>query len=136
MKALTVKQPWAWAIIHGAKDVENRSRPTKYRGQLYIHAGVAEAKEARDWPAMRAAFKHHGIVPDDPMIGMPRGQVIGTVDLIDCHAWNTCTDRDGHLFCSAWSMVGGYHWVLANPQPVTPFPAKGMLGIWNLDALA
>ena len=25
MKALTVQQPWAWAIVHGGKDVENRT---------------------------------------------------------------------------------------------------------------
>jgi hypothetical protein len=24
MKAITVKQPWAWAIIHGGKDIENK----------------------------------------------------------------------------------------------------------------
>ena len=131
MKALTVKQPWAWAIIHGAKDVENRSRPTKYRGQLYIHAGVAEAKGARAWPAIRAAFTHHGIVPDDPMIGMPRGQVIGTVDVIDCHEALDCFRLD-RGYCSEWAMEGHYHWVLANPRPLaTPFPMQGKLGIWN-----
>lgn len=26
MRILTVRQPWAWAIIHGGKDVENRTR--------------------------------------------------------------------------------------------------------------
>ena len=24
--ALSVRQPWAWAIIHGGKDVENRTK--------------------------------------------------------------------------------------------------------------
>jgi hypothetical protein len=38
MKALTVKQPWAWAIVMGYKDVENRSRRTNHRGPLLIHA--------------------------------------------------------------------------------------------------
>jgi hypothetical protein len=37
MRALTVRQPWAWAIFHG-KPVENRSWATKYRGDLLIHA--------------------------------------------------------------------------------------------------
>jgi hypothetical protein len=26
MRALTVRQPWAWAIVHGGKDIENRTR--------------------------------------------------------------------------------------------------------------
>jgi hypothetical protein len=37
--ALSVRQPWAWAIVSGYKDVENRSWPTNYRGTLFIHAG-------------------------------------------------------------------------------------------------
>ncbi|ASN20682.1 ASCH domain-containing protein [Arthrobacter sp. YN] len=135
MKALTVKQPWADAIIRFGKDVENRSRPTNYRGPLFIHAGVAESKEARDWPAMRVAFKHHGIVPDDPMIGMPRGQVIGTVDVIDCHYWEDCANLCDETVCSEWAMTKHYHWVLANPQPLAlPFPMTGKLGIWNMEA--
>ena len=41
VRVLTVRQPWAWAIIQGGKDVENRSGPTKHRGPLLIHAGSA-----------------------------------------------------------------------------------------------
>lgn len=39
VKALTIRQPWAWATIYGGKDVENRRRRTAYRGPLLIHAG-------------------------------------------------------------------------------------------------
>lgn len=39
MKALTVQQPWAWAIFHG-KDIENRTQLWSYRGPLAIHAGA------------------------------------------------------------------------------------------------
>ena len=37
--ALSVRQPWAWAIVNGFKDVENRSWATAYRGPLLLHAG-------------------------------------------------------------------------------------------------
>lgn len=37
-KALSLRQPWAWAVVHGYKDVENRSWSTKHRGPLLIHA--------------------------------------------------------------------------------------------------
>ncbi len=40
MKALSVRQPFAWAIVHGGKDVENRSWATSYRGPVLIHAGM------------------------------------------------------------------------------------------------
>ena len=42
LRVLTVRQPWAWAIIHGGKDVENRVRSLgPYRGPVAIHAGLA-----------------------------------------------------------------------------------------------
>ena len=38
MKAITVRQPWAWLLIQGTKDIENRDWPTNVRGQVAIHA--------------------------------------------------------------------------------------------------
>lgn len=38
MKALSIRQPWAWLIAHGYKDIENRVWPTDYRGKFLIHA--------------------------------------------------------------------------------------------------
>ena len=41
MKAITIKQPWASLIVHGIKNIENRtwSCPKKYLGQrVLIHS--------------------------------------------------------------------------------------------------
>lgn len=38
LKALSVRQPWAWCIFHAGKDVENRSFHYKYRGPCFIHS--------------------------------------------------------------------------------------------------
>lgn len=38
MKAISIRQPWAWLIVNGHKDIENRSWDTNYRGQVLIHA--------------------------------------------------------------------------------------------------
>lgn len=35
---LPVRQPWAWLIIHGGKDVENGNWTTRVRGRVLIHA--------------------------------------------------------------------------------------------------
>lgn len=40
MKTLAVRQPWAWAIARGHKNVENRGWVTPHRGPLAIHAGL------------------------------------------------------------------------------------------------
>ena len=37
MKALSVRAPWWWAILHG-KPVENRDWQTNYRGEVLLHA--------------------------------------------------------------------------------------------------
>ena len=42
MKALTIMQPWASLIACGAKTIETRSWPTKYRGPIAIHAGMKD----------------------------------------------------------------------------------------------
>lgn len=129
-KVLTVRQPWAHAIIHAGKDVENRSRPTSHRGRLYIHAGKGYAPEALRFPAMATVDLDLDPTGDTQRGTDLRGMVIGTVDVIDCHQSGDC--HEDNETCSEWAMFGFYHWVLANPQPVTPFPAKGQLGIWRL----
>lgn len=139
-KALTVKQPWAWAIIQGLKDVENRSRPTKHRGPLYIHAGKGWADEgakALDTLRTPMGFQEFPFqdVWEDPARATA-GMIIGTVDVIDCHHADECSaKRFSGRFCSAWAMTGHYHWVLANARPLAcPFPETGKLGIWRLGA--
>lgn len=39
MLALSIRQPWAWLIINGGKDIENRDWPTKFRSRILVHAG-------------------------------------------------------------------------------------------------
>jgi hypothetical protein len=49
-KAITIRQPWAHAVIQGWKPIENRSWPTKVRGTVAIHAAQrAEDKEFFDF---------------------------------------------------------------------------------------
>lgn len=53
MKALSIRQPWAWLIVNGYKDIENRNWDTKYRGQVLIHASSkrptkSEVESARE----------------------------------------------------------------------------------------
>lgn len=103
MKALSIRQPWAWAILHGGKDVENRSWRTQHRGSLLIHAG------AREDPDARGQLLAIGLeVPDT----LPLGGIVGVVDVVDCVR--------GHE--SPWAINGEWHWLLARPR-VVPFRA-------------
>lgn len=38
VRAISIRQPWAWLIIHGGKDIENRGWPASYRGPVLVHA--------------------------------------------------------------------------------------------------
>lgn len=119
MKALTVRQPWAWAILHAGKRIENRTRRTNFRGRFYIHAGLA----APNWPIMfDAAEARHGtgINPD----WFEYGALIGTAELVDC-VWS---DRP----VMPWGEPSAWHWMLDNVKPLRkPIPARGQLGLWE-----
>ncbi|MER8754134.1 ASCH domain-containing protein [Mesorhizobium sp. M0976] len=59
--ALSVRQPWPWAILHGGKDIENRDWPTKIRGRVCLHASKGMT---RDEYEDCLATVHHISVPD------------------------------------------------------------------------
>jgi hypothetical protein len=126
MRSLTVKQPFADAIIHGhprdgLKTIENRSTPipSKHLGTtILIHAGKAPHPlgEDVDWEQR----------PDARMA------IIGTARLAACHL------DDGGC-CTPWGMRDYFHWQLADAHALAaPVPATGQLGLWTPpdDALA
>jgi len=71
LRAITVRQPWAHAIIHLGKDVENRSRYTYYRDRILIHAGKHVDREGAE---------SLGLDPD----ALVHGAIIGSVEIVDC----------------------------------------------------
>lgn len=155
MRILTVRQPWAWAIVHGGKDVENRVRNIAgdYRGPVAIHAAIgktAELNEAQE----RLLLDHDVDGKVDAWLGgepIEGGVIIGVVDLVDVHTASViggCGRMDNHCaehpngcrhHCSPWAMgpapEGWYqHLVLANPRPLAePIPYRGSQGLRTLD---
>jgi hypothetical protein len=153
MRALTVQQPWAWAIVHGGKDVENRTQAWGYRGPLAIHAGARISERGLQSPlvqeaAQRVDSERPVVLPFNGKVwrhdSLQLGAVIGVVDLVDVHTADWCWEPEGH--CSPWAESsyvehGGdvrdriVHLVLENPRPLaTPIPARGRLGLWTPDA--
>ncbi len=119
MKALSLRQPWAWLVFHG-KDIENRNWPTNYRGPLLIHASLRYADE-NDVRWVRKNFPKIKI-PDD----LPGGAIIGEVELVDC------VSSSG----SKW-FFGPYGFVLKNPVEFKrPIPSKGKLHFFEVPEKA
>jgi hypothetical protein len=136
-RTLTVRQPWAWAIARGHKDIENRSWTTRYRGPIAIHA-------AKHWDTDREATlravvyqirEQGGALPatlDDDLPYSDTGLIIATVNLV-----GICTaSLDGDTCdCGPWAMPGHAHWRLENAQVYPePTPATGRLGLWEFPA--
>ena len=121
MKALTVQQPWAWAIIHGGKDVENRARNCRFRGRFYVHAGLKHS-------TFDDAFvrRHAGVsaLPD-----LLLGYIIGTVELYD-----VLPPMSPPLSGSPWASANQWNWLLRDPRPLRkPIPARGHLAWWSYE---
>jgi hypothetical protein len=131
VRILTVRQPWAWAIIHGGKDIENRTRNLagEYRGPVAIHAGLIYDEDALIWSDTTPI-----VVDDDGSHREPRGAIIGLVELVDVHGPHVGLRATGR--CSAWAEGNAWHLVFANPRPLTkPVPYAGALALRTLSDL-
>lgn len=128
MKAITVKQPWASLIIHGIKDIENRTWRTNFRGRVLIHdAGSHGRKFSVNLTdaQTKAAF---ATIAKYTMFGsLSFGAIIGSVEIVDC--------VQNHP--SIWAEKGVYNWVLANPiiynEPIEN--VKGKLSFWDYPGI-
>jgi hypothetical protein len=84
MRALSIRQPDAEAIMRGAKTIEYRNRPTHVRERVYIYASLARYG-ADEEAEMMAEYG----IDDRTCDELPRGVLVGTVELYDCdeRAW-------------------------------------------------
>jgi len=118
MKALSVRQPWAWAIFHG-KPVENRSRRAIWdgkpvRGRILIHA-------AKTFDLCAIRFVEMTIPGMQIPCHLKTGGIIGEVTLIDC-----VEEMDSPWF------FGPYGYVFENPKELPFVPMPGKLGFFEV----
>lgn len=150
IRAITVKQPWAFAITHLGKTVENRGTSFAYRGRILIHAGREWDGFAVDDRRIRAGFAPYlttyqqarYINQIDPAEHHDRfvfGAVIGVAELVDVHrakATVGCCEPWGDQWYASNSGVGtAHHLVLDNVLALDmPVACRGNLGMWRPPA--
>lgn len=148
LRGLTLLHPWAWAVAHAGKDVENRRmRPEARGGQigmyLAIHGGVVpgpnsgkreEARMDLAW-ALEAAGRVAEVGAEVvealgmayPVESEEQYFVPGIVAVARLAGVTQSST-------SVWAARGQYHWQLADvvtlPEPV---PHRGAQGLWALD---
>ncbi len=116
MKALSIRQPWAWLIVSGHKDVENRSWPTSFRGTFLVHA--ARRFDAEGYERVKAAMDVAMPEPD----AFERGGIVGAADLVAC-----VEQHDSPWFS------GPYGFVLTKARPLPFAPMPGKLGFFEVN---
>lgn len=132
MKAISVKQPWSWAILYANKPVENRDWRSwnpglKFRGQCLLHAG-------RNHDALPAYDNCKALCGGEgktlpPLEQLHTGGFVGVIEIVDVvHA----TDPNEPLLQSPW-FFGPYGLVIRNPRAFPFVPAKGQLGFFDVD---
>lgn len=101
-KAISVRQPWAYLIASGAKDIENRTWRTKFRGRVLIHSGALNDHYwLKKVKAIPGAWSKLGNNSDN----YRNSAIIGSVEIIDCIQNSS----------SIWAEPGCWHWVLKDP---------------------
>lgn len=125
MKIISVRQPWAWLIVNGFKDIENRDWSTKLRGRVLIHAAKGMTHDEYESCLMhcRAVSK---VRPFPAGTRLPafkaleRGGIVGSVEIVDCVSKSD----------SPW-FFGRYGFVLQGAQLLPFQPMKGQLGFFE-----
>ena len=138
MKAISIKQPWAYLIAAGIKDIENRTWkcPEKYIGErVLIHA----SKTQYETPMYLLTDEQYDSIKQEKRIeinnSLEYGCIIGSIEIVDCvvnhpSIWAEKTNLPEQL-----SSECKWNWVLANPilfdEPI--MNVKGKLGFWEYN---
>lgn len=153
MKTLSVKQPWAYLICSGIKDIENRTWKTTYRGRVLIHASAKQF----DIRGLLSGSQQEYLIAKIPnkmplQNNIVNGSIIGSVEIVDCvvnhtSVWAEKQRCTYHSPCKDLTKIPNcwdgctyfskpiYNWVLANPilfdEPI--LGVKGKLGFWDYE---
>jgi hypothetical protein len=121
MKALSIRQPWAWLIVNGYKDIENRDWYIWQRGQILVHA----SKNCTRYEYITAVEFSQPLLPTGVIIptlqDLPRGGICGSVEI-----FSVVSRSDSPWF------HGKFGALLRNPALVDFCPMRGRLGIFDV----
>lgn len=152
MKAISIKQPYSSLIVHGIKDIENRTWPCpkKYIGQrVLIHASATPVNMIN--PSSVFTNQQWDFLTEEQKMliisgAMPTGSIIGSVQIVGCvinhpSVWAEKTENytvgmNPKLYEVLTDKKVVYNWILANPIIYDePIPAKGKISFWDYPGI-
>jgi len=126
--ALSIRQPWAYLIIHAAKDVENRNWSTRVRGCVLIHAAKTMSRNDYADCALFCSRLPEGTLPADfwfptfDQLKRQCGGIVGAMNIVDC-----VTQSRSPWFC------GRYGFVIDAATSYEFHECKGALGFFQSE---
>lgn len=125
MKTLSIMQPWAWLIVNGHKDIENRTwkntnQGLRFRGRCLVHAGKKIDGGKRYYPDFQRYIKTSFGVDIPAIDDLQLGGIVGVMNVIDCVTQHN----------SPW-FFGKYGFVIDAAKPLTFMPCNGQLGFFD-----
>jgi hypothetical protein len=128
MKAISLWEPWASAMALGVKQIETRSWPTKYRGELAICASVRKMGTDERWIFENLVMPNPGYEPK-------YGFCLCVVELYACVVTDNIL-RSGKEALLGNFAPGRYGWMTRNYRRLkTPYAITGQQGLWKLSAM-
>jgi hypothetical protein len=129
LKALSLKQPFAWLIANGYLLVDDRSWGTQYRGPILIHASKGLYEEYYQY------IKRHTDVPIPDRDKLEYGGVVGIAKLVLC---SKPGELPAGISREQRAHFGGVHqeyygFLFEQATPLPLMPCAGKLGIFEVD---
>jgi hypothetical protein len=119
--AISIMQPWPYAMFNLGKDCENRSwaLPIQYFNKtVLIHAGKKMDKAGLDY-LDRFTVRGGRLTPRE----IPLGGIVGRIEFSAC----------SRMYLSDWGEPGFFHWFIRAAAPLKFHPCKGSLGFFEVD---
>lgn len=153
--AISLRQPFPWAMARAGKRVENRDKRTSLRGPFIVHASSNREPDYWDWGvnwmvdkglirrASHALSRATAALPTVPMFAdVPRGCYCGVGNLVTvippgrsrlCQNDLVPGPRGPVSVDTRWHMPDSYGYVLSEYRETPLVAARGWPGWWEVD---
>jgi len=152
MKALTIKAPWAQAIVYGTKRIENRTwkpHADVIGKRIAIHCGRSRAL-TENYSGLAARNQllmawNGPIVPRRGTITTDLGHIIGTARVVGwvdgrvgqgfrwrAEALEEMGERENDRIINDFWWLGPIGWLLDDVRAVEPVAVRGQVGLWTV----
>jgi hypothetical protein len=129
MKALSLQQPWAWLMVNGLKNVENRRWQTRFRGPVLVHASKSWDHDSFWLTKTGRISALPAFIPEEIGKKIPAcrddyhaGGIVGMFTITDCVQWVD----------SPW-FFGPYGFVVKDARPLPFVPLRGQLNLFEVS---